>query len=158
MGRIMVAVISVCLVSTVDVFNSTVPFTENFELFSVGAEINGTNRWVTSDIDTAAGVSGRALGSSVAHSGSRAGWITNADLVNEFTDNQSAVFATFHTEPHFGPGPAIPSDASTPFCVNDSGIVVAYSNTARVTLTHPAIAPDTFVKFMVSADILRKHL
>lgn len=148
------SIIGAALLASVAVaaYGSTVPFSEDFEGYGVGVDFNTSNNWATTDVESGSGVTGRALGSSVANSGSRGGAITNADLVNTFSDNQTVVFSTFYTRPYFGPEPDIPADASVAFYVNDSGTVVAYSNETAVTLSHTPIASNTYVKFTVAAD------
>ncbi|MDA1088079.1 MAG: hypothetical protein O2901_13830 [Verrucomicrobia bacterium] len=134
-------------------YGSTVPFEEDFEGFGDGAEISGTSGWLTTDVETGAGVTGRALGSTVANDGSiRGGSVTNADLSNTFTPGNTFIFGSFYVRPYFGPAPEIPADVSVAFYVSDDGTVVAYSNEVPVTLSHTPIASNTYVKFAVSVN------
>lgn len=140
---------------------ATVPYEQGFDISdgvpAPGVDLNGLDgEWISSDVESGGGVSGRALSSSDAQSGEHAAAVTNADFGITFSDDRGASYTEFHTKPFFGPAADIPADASAVFYVNATGTVVAYNGTTATLLGDTAVTSNTYVKFLVAADYVNQ--
>ena len=152
-GHVVLGTVVASLGLALSSFASTTPFNEDFEGFSHNQDVDGSNGWETKAVGSATDITGVALAqSNVVYSGARSLVVTNADLLNDFSDDKTNIWTEIYTRPVFGQQADVPADASVVFYINSTGTVVAFSNTVAVPLDHTPIASNTFVRFRAHTD------
>ena len=143
-ARLLVA--GLCVAVAGSVTASTVPFTDSFNSYPSGTDLNGSNGWAVAGSGTVIATNNRAR---ILNND------TNVAFYNTFSDAQPAVSVSFAMQPVYTDGDAssvIPDDATFVFYVGSDGYVRAYDGATLSNLTHDAISDQYATNFQINLD------
>ncbi len=131
---------------------SVIPFDDDFQSYTVGTNLDGSNDW---------NVAGSGSVTVTNHLASqRAALIPNSDtnviFENDFTDDSNVVSIAFDLQPVYtdgDPTDLIPADATFVYYIGTNGMVTAYDGYQNPSnLTHAKILDDSPTNFVVTLD------
>lgn len=138
-------------------WSQTLPFTDDFESYPAGTDLNGTNGWVTTTNNAAIVQTNVVYGSSTNACGFTNNSSPSVTLSRSFSDSAATnvVWVELYTRPRFcGSDPRFSADATAAFYVRtNSGYVVAYDGTNETILTNqPTVASNQWTRFVLGLD------